>query len=223
VILSRETRTLHRVERAELLETFRRAGPGAPTLCEEWPVRTLAAHLVVSEQYAGLPLVVSYPLWRIVSARTGEALRNRITGPMLRNMARAEERGFDWLLRRLEAGPPRPFAVRMIAEVRLLEEWIHHEDVRRANGGEPRAENPLLAARLVEAMLTISRFDQFAAPRHGIEVSVPDGRSYHLGEGPPRSRVAGPTGEVLLWLAGRGGAARVDVTGELAGGAALRV
>jgi uncharacterized protein (TIGR03083 family) len=186
-------------------------------------VRTLAAHLVVSEQYAGLPLVVSYPLWRVVSARTGEALRNRITGPMLRNMARAEERGWDWLLGRLAAGPPRPFAVRMIAEVRLLEEWIHHEDVRRADGAEPRPENPLLAARLVEAMLTISRFDQFAAPRHGIEVSVRGGRSYLLGEGPPRSRVVGPTGEVLLWLAGRGGAARVDVTGELAGGAPLRV
>jgi uncharacterized protein (TIGR03085 family) len=223
VILSRETRCLHRAERAELLDTYRRAGPDAPTLCEGWPVRTLAAHIVVSEQYAGLPLLVSYPVWRVVSARTGEALRNRITGPMLRNMTRAEKRGWDWLLGRLEAGPPKPFAVRMVAEVRLLEEWIHHEDVRRATGAEPRPENPQLIERLVEAMLTISRFAQFAAPRHGIEVHVPDGRSYLLGEGPARSRVAGPTGEVLLWLAGRGAVAHVEVTGELADDDALRV
>ena len=69
MILSRETRSLHRVERTELLDTFRRAGPDATTLCEEWPARTLAAHIVVSEQYAGLPLLVSYPIWRLVSAR----------------------------------------------------------------------------------------------------------------------------------------------------------
>ena len=222
MILSRETRSLHRVERAELLETFRRAGPDAPTLCEDWPVRTLAAHLVVSEQYAGLPMTVSYPVWRVVGARTGAALRNSITGPMLRNMARAEARGWDWLIARLEVGPPRPFALRMIAEVRLLEEFVHHEDVRRANGEGPRPENPQLANRLVDAMLTISRVDQFALPRQGIEVSLPDGRSYVLGKGAARTRVSGPAGEVLLWLAGRGAAARVHASGELAG-ATLRV
>ena len=221
-MLSRVTRSLHRAERAELLHTFRAAGPDAPTLCEEWPVRTLAAHLVVSEQYAGLPMTVSYPVWRVVGARTGAALRNSITGPMLRNMARAEARGWDWLIARLEAGPPRPFALRMIAEVRLLEEFVHHEDVRRANGEGPRPENPQLADGLVDAMLTISRVDQFAVPRRGIEVALPDGRSYVLGEGAARTRVSGPPGEVLLWLAGRGAAAQVHVSGELAG-ATLRV
>jgi len=214
VILSRETRSLHRAERAELLETFRRAGPGAPTLCEGWSVRTLAAHLVVSEQYAGLPMTVSYPVWRVVGARTGAALRNSITGPMLRNMAKAERRGWEWLLARLEAGPPRLFGLRLIADVRLLEEFVHHEDVRRANGDGPRPENARLDARLVEAMLTMRGIAQFAAPRHGIEVALTDGRSYALGEGPARTRVSGPPGEVLLWLAGRGSVASVVVTGE---------
>jgi len=224
VILSRETRALHRAERAELLATFRAAGPDAPTLCDEWPVRTLAAHVVVSESYAGLPMTVSYPLWRVLSARAGQAMRDSITGPMVRNMAKAEARGWEWLLGRLESGPPRLFGLRLIAEVRLLEEFVHHEDVRRANGQGPRGTNERLAADLVDAMRTMRGIAQFAAPRHGIEVALPDGRSYLLGEGPSRSRVAGAPGEVLLWLAGRGRVADVEVTGELAGtDVALRV
>lgn len=214
MILSRETRSLHLAERAQLLATFRTVGPDAPTLCSEWSARTLAAHVVVSEQYAGLPMTVSYPVWRVLSARAGQAMRDSITGPMLRNMARAERRGWDWLLARLEAGPPRLFGLRLIADVRLLEEFVHHEDVRRANGEGPRPENPRLDARLVDAMLTMRGIAQFAAPRHGIEVTLPDGRSYSLGDGPARTRVRGPAGEVLLWLAGRGSVAHVDVTGD---------
>jgi len=214
VILSRETRSLHCAERAEFLATLRGAGQTAPTLCSEWPASTLAAHLVVSEQYAGLSMTMIYPVWRMLSARAGQAMRDSITGPMVRNMASAARRGWDWLLARLEAGPPRLFGLRMIAEVRLLEEFVHHEDVRRADGGGPRPENALLDARLVDAMLTMRGIAQFAAPRDGIEVALPDGRSYLLGDGPARSRVTGPPGEVLLWLAGRGSVARVDVTGE---------
>src|SRR5438067_8254830 len=99
-MLSRVTRSLHRAERAELLATFRAAGPAAPTLCSEWPARTLAAHLVVSEQYAGLPMTVSYPVWRMLSARAGPAMRGSITCPLLRNIAKAEWRGREWSLAR---------------------------------------------------------------------------------------------------------------------------
>lgn len=216
MILSRATRRLHVAERAELVTTFRAAGPDAPTLCDEWPVRTLAAHLVVSEQYAGLPMTVSYPLWRLLSARAGQAMRDRITGPMLRNMARAEAKGWNWLLDRLEAGPPALFGLGLIADVRLLEEFVHHEDVRRANGKGARQLSGEFDDHLVDAMLTMRGIAQFAAPRHGIEAVLPNGRRYLLGDGPPRSQVAGSAGEVLLWLAGRGAVASVDVSGELA-------
>ena len=37
-------------ERAALVESLREHGPGAPTLCEEWTARDLAAHLVVRER-----------------------------------------------------------------------------------------------------------------------------------------------------------------------------
>jgi uncharacterized protein (TIGR03085 family) len=151
-------------------------------------------------------------------------MRDAITGPMIRNMARSEARGWDWLLDRLSAGPPRPFGLRVIAEVRLLEEFVHHEDVRRANGAGPRPTNAALDNRLIDAMLTMRGIAQFAEPRHGVEVSFTDGRTYRLGAGPARTRVVGRPGEVLLWIAGRGSVATVEVTGELAGDdLALRV
>ena len=36
-------------ERAALVETMRSVGPEAPTLCEGWNTRDLAAHLVIRE------------------------------------------------------------------------------------------------------------------------------------------------------------------------------
>ncbi|MCU1449658.1 MAG: hypothetical protein JWP02_1828, partial [Acidimicrobiales bacterium] len=134
MILSRQTRALHCAERAQLLATLRKLGPDAPTLCEGWPVRTLGAHLVVSEQNAGLPLAFSYPLWRVLPARVTGALLKGLDRPGTRLMNKAEARGWDWMLGRLEEGPPHAYSLRLIAEVRLLEEWIHHEDMRRANG-----------------------------------------------------------------------------------------
>jgi hypothetical protein len=108
--------------------------------------------------------------------------------------------------------------------VRLLEEFVHHEDVRRANGEGPRPKNAALDTQLVEAMLTMRGIAQFAEPRHGVEVCFTDGRTYRLGAGPARTRVVGRPGEVLLWIAGRGSVAAVEVTGELAGDdLALRV
>lgn len=37
-------------ERSALVETFHQVGPDAPTLCERWTTRDLAAHLVVRER-----------------------------------------------------------------------------------------------------------------------------------------------------------------------------
>jgi uncharacterized protein (TIGR03085 family) len=222
VILSRQTRALHKQERTELLATLRRVGPDAPTLCDEWPVRTLAAHLVVSEQQAGVPLALSYPLWRILPATVTGALLRSIEGPANRRMAKVQERGWEWMLRRLEAGPPRVYGVRLVAEVRLLEEWIHHEDMRRANGEGPRPLDPSLADRLVAGMAAISRFRFFAAPRQGIKAVLPDGSEYQVGTGPTPVRVEGDVGEVTLWLAGRQSAAQVSVSGDIAANA-LRV
>jgi uncharacterized protein (TIGR03085 family) len=215
VILSRQTTAVLRAERAELLGTLRSVGPDAPTLCDGWTAATLAAHIVVSEQQAGVPLSVAYPIWRVASARTGAKLRGSATNIGDRRMVMAEARGWDWLLRRLASGPPRLFGVRLIAELRLVEEFIHHEDVRRANGGQPRTLSAPMSERLLAGMLAISEIAMFAEGRAGIEVRLRDGQAYRVGDGEARVQVTGDVGEVTLWLAGRGSAADVDVDGEI--------
>jgi len=222
VILSRETRAVHLTERAEFLRTLRQWGPEAPTLCEGWPVQRLAAHVVVSEQGAGLPMTVAYPLWRVMPARAAGAIQARMSDTGERQMEKAEARGWDWLLRRLEAGPPRAYGLRLIADVRLVEEWIHHEDVRRGNGEQPRQMDERLTNALLCGMLAITRFPVFADGHHGIEAVLPDGSTYRIGDGAPTVRVTGELGEVALWATGRGHAARVEVEGDVAE-AALRV
>lgn len=222
MILSRETRAVHLAERAEFLRTLRRWGPDAPTLCDEWPARRLAAHIVASEQGAGLPMTVAYPLWRVMSSRRAGAMQARLSETGDRQMEKAEGRGWDWVLRRLETGPPRAFGLRLIAEVRLVEEWIHHEDVRRGNGEPPRAMDDRQTHALIAGMLAITRFPVFADARRGIEAVLPDGSTYRVGQGEVTVRVRGEPGEVALWVAGRGAAARVEVDGDVSE-AALRV
>jgi len=169
-----------------------------------------------------VPLAASYPLWRVLPARTAAPILGRLTDTGYRQMDRAENQGWEWLLSRLEAGPPRVFALRLVAEARLIEEWIHHEDVRRGNGEPPRQMDQRQADALLNGMLTIMRLAVFADARSGIEAVLPDGRTYRVGHGEPTVRVRGDVGEVALWVAGRGPAAQVEVDGDVPE-AALRV
>ena len=51
---------------------------------------------------------------------------------------------------------------------------------------------------------------------------LPDGSTYRVGQGEVTVRVRGEPGEVALWVAGRGAAARVEIDGDVPE-AALRV
>src|SRR6266496_3204467 len=66
---------LRRQERAAACLTFRELGPEAPTLCLQWSAADLAGHLVISERYGGLPMVVAYPLRRRPSDHSSESQR----------------------------------------------------------------------------------------------------------------------------------------------------
>ena len=48
-------------ERSALVETLLRVGPDAPTLCEGWNTRDLAAHLVVRERRPDATLGIAVP------------------------------------------------------------------------------------------------------------------------------------------------------------------
>ena len=210
-------------ERVALCATFASLGPAAPTLCEDWNVGQLAAHLVASEKWAGLPLAAFvYPLLRVMPGALGHRFVQSGQRVGLRQLAAVERRGWDRTLQRLSAGPPAPFRLPWAGPLRLVEDWIHHEDARRANGLGPRRRSPELDGALWRAGTAVARFPDFAYGRAGVEAVGPDGRRFRLGSAEPTVFVKGPPGEILLFLAGRTDAAQVDVVGDEATLADLR-
>jgi uncharacterized protein (TIGR03085 family) len=204
---------VHRAERRQLLETLRGCDPDQPTLCADWPASRLAAHLVVAEQYAGLPLGVGYPIRLLMPARVAVAGLDRMRPSFERSMDRAEQRGWAWLLDRLASGPPRLYRVPTLARIRLLEDWVHHEDLRRASGAPPRPPTPALDEALAQGLWALRRMAEFTGPRRHLGVDLPDGRHFELAPA-PTVRISGAPGEVMLYLSGRASVARVAVAGD---------
>ena len=114
------------VERAQLSDLFDELGPEAPTLLKPWTTRDLAAHLVLRERdYLAGPGLVLPGAWGRFAERRRRALALR---------------DFAGLIATIRSGPPPGFF--RIGWVRrfpnLNEFFVHHEDVRRANGRGPR-------------------------------------------------------------------------------------
>ena len=213
---------LRRDERSELIGTLGLLGPNASTLCARWSSGDLAAHLVVSEAYGGWPMVAAYAARRVLPATLTLRGMRSLQSVGDRQIRRARNRGWGWALRRLSAGPPPAYDRASVAPIRLIEEWIHHEDLRRANAMGPRPGSAEMNEALWGAGLLITGFPEFLPGRAGIEVALSDGRTHRLGD-TARVRVEGTPGEVLLFLAGRGAVAQVSVTGEQRHVQALRL
>jgi uncharacterized protein (TIGR03085 family) len=136
--------------------------------------------------------------------------------------ARAAEKakGYSNLVSRLRAGPPvglwRVPGVRTLANG--LEYFIHHEDVRRANGRGPRAE----IADLDELCWRMSGFLGRRLARgtrpFGLEMVTPDGRRRSF-DAPSKATLtskatlSGRPTELALYAAGRRSAAEVSLSG----------
>src|SRR5215467_14640980 len=120
-------------ERRSLCDVFDELGPDAPTLLEGWTAHDLAAHLFLREHdlLAAPCLVLPGPFARFAERRRA---------------ALAARYDDAWLLERIRSGPPWGFFrlgwVRSLAN--LNEYFVHHEDVRRANGMGPRRLSPEL-------------------------------------------------------------------------------
>lgn len=186
-----------RAERLALADLMLQEGPDAPTRCEGWTARDLAAHLVLRE-------------------RRPDAALGIVIGPLRGYTAQVQrhlqERPWPALLETVRTGPPamlRPFDEQM----NLAEMFVHHEDVRRAQPEwEPRVldagEERALWAR-VSQMLRLARRKlpvpvRFDAPGFG----TVDG-----GGAGSRVTVTGPPGELLLFVSGRQDVARVHASG----------
>ena len=119
-------------ERRMLCDLMRELGPDAPTLLDPWTTRDLAAHLVIREHDPrAAPGLVVPGAWGRFAERRREQL------------ARTD---YAALLATIRSGPPRGFFrigwVRRLANLNEL--FVHHEDVRRANGLGPRTNAPAL-------------------------------------------------------------------------------
>lgn len=204
---------LRELERESLVEDLRVVGEHAPTLCADWTASDIAAHLVASERAWGLPMLPAYQLRRVLP---GELVRRGMRALQSvgdRQLVRNKRHGWEWLLQRLADGPPRAYRLASIAPIRYIEEWIHHEDIRRANGLGPRPATAEDDTALWEAGLELTQMSELLPGRDAVEALLTDGRTHRLGP-TPTVRVHGRPGEVLLFLAGRTTAALVEVTGE---------
>jgi uncharacterized protein (TIGR03085 family) len=128
----------------------------------------------------------------------------------------AERRDFPWLVDRIRSGPPPGFF--RIGWVRsfpnLNEFFVHHEDVRRANGMAPRALTADLEAALWRNVRRGSRFLSRRLRDAGLEIEwAGTGEQLRVSPGEPTARLSGLPGELLLYVFGRQSAAHVEVTG----------
>jgi uncharacterized protein (TIGR03085 family) len=195
-----------RQERLALSTLLNETGPEAPTLCEGWNTRDLAAHLVLREHRLDAAVGV-----------TG--------GPVAGHTKRVQEQfkkrySYQELIEMVRSGPSRfsPMALPGVDErVNTVEYFVHHEDVRRAAPDwEPRELDPGLSRSLWDRLRS-TRFALRKAPV-GIELAREDGgteQSFRVTvrKGTPVVTVIGPPAELTMWALGRTGAARVRLDG----------
>jgi len=197
-------------ERAALADLLELLGPDAPTLCEGWATRDLAAHIVLRERRPDAAAGI------LISGLTDHTER------VQRALA-----GGDWaaLVTKVRRPPWwSPVSNRLTDELaNRMELFVHHEDVRRAQPGwVPRELPPGLvgalwpqaravakrALRRIPAIVTVT-------PTGGSDAAGPMGGKTEVtaGAGGPAARLSGPVPELLLFVMGRQEHARVELTG----------
>jgi uncharacterized protein (TIGR03085 family) len=191
-------------ERAALAALLEETGPDAPTLCEGWQTRDLAAHLVLRE-------------------RRPDAAAGVMGGPLAGYTARVQRRylsrySYPELVGLFRSGPPplSLFAIPGADEAaNAVEYFVHHEDVRRA--GEEWTERPLdeglsamLWKRLKGAQLLLR-----SAPTGVVFAREGDGKLDLIvaKNVAPSVTVTGSPAELTLWSMGRTRAAHVTLDG----------
>lgn len=199
-------------ERLGLCSLFDELGPAAPTLLGDWAAHDLAAHLVLREHdlVAGPCLVLPGRFQRFAERRRA---------------ALAERTDFASLVTTIRSGPPiglfRIGWVRALAN--LNEFFVHHEDLRRANGLGPRALTPELDAALWRNVRRGGRYLSRRLRGCGLAVEwAGAGECAPVRPGSPVAVLSGRPGELLLYLFGRVGVADVAVSGPPDAVAAVR-
>lgn len=192
---------LLRTERHALCDTLVEVGPDAPTLCEGWTAADLAAHLVVRERdpSAGPGILLPGPFARYTHER----------------MERTKQRGFEWMVDRLRNGPPVWFSAGPMAGPNLVENFVHHEDLRRPRGDVPRELDPDTETTLWKMMSRMAWLGMRRVKGTGVELVASEARRKRAKRGETVVTITGPVGELVLYVYGRKSAAKVVLNGPL--------
>jgi uncharacterized protein (TIGR03085 family) len=202
-------------ERRAFCDTLDDVGPDGPSLCEGWTATDVAAHVQATESLAGVPVLTAYATG-VVVITTFTKVRPWAQAKFTRVMEREKARGFDTVVARLRNGPPLILRIPLVGDVRLCEEWVHHEDIRRAKGdvvarsSDPELESHLWRMVVLEGLVQARRFG-----RVGVEIADLGGRRRSLSRGSPKVRITGAPGELLLWVLGRQAVAEVKMDGPV--------
>ncbi|GGX54111.1 TIGR03085 family protein [Streptomyces minutiscleroticus] len=189
-------------ERLLLADLLEAEGPDAPTLCEGWKTRDLAAHVVVRERR---PDAAAGAVIKPLAARAERVRADFAAKP------------YEELVRLIRTGPPRvsPFSLKQIDEAaNTVEFYVHTEDVRRARPDFSRRElDPVFQDTLWSNLERTARLVGRKAPV-GLVLRRPDGRTVVAHRGTPVVTVTGEPSELLLFAYGRQNAADVEVDGD---------
>ncbi|WP_033284495.1 TIGR03085 family metal-binding protein [Streptomyces sp. NRRL F-525] len=184
---------------ADLLET---AGPDAPTLCEGWRTRDLAAHVVVRERRADA---------------AGGIMIKQLAPRLERVMTEFAAKPYEELIQLIRTGPPRfsPFQLKQLDEAsNTVEFYVHTEDVRRAQPEwTPRELDPVFQDALWSRLERMARLMGRTAPT-GLVLRRPDGQTAVAHKGAPVVTVTGEPSELLLFAHGRQSVAKVALDGD---------
>ncbi|WP_244792020.1 TIGR03085 family metal-binding protein [Streptomyces sp. BJ20] len=184
---------------ADLLET---AGPEAPTLCEGWTTRDLAAHVVVRERRPDA---------------AGGILVKQLASRLERVTAEFLAKPYDELIGLIRTGPPRfsPFSLKQVDEMsNVIEFYVHAEDVRRAQPDwTPRELDPVFQDALWSRLERSARLMGRGVPT-GLVLRRPDGQTTVARRGAPVVTVTGQPSELVMFTYGRQGAAKVELDGD---------
>jgi uncharacterized protein (TIGR03085 family) len=183
-------------ERAAMCDTFEKFGADAPTLCEGWLTLDLAAHLVAREARsdAAIGLVVPF-----------------LAGHLQHVMDKYKTKGYEPLVAMLRSGPPWMHRTGPLATANVNENFVHHEDVRRASGEPPR----VIGRAMEDVLWKMIGFGTGKKTLPGVALTLrtPDGREKLVTkEGVPVAMIGEP-GELALYMNGRKGAAIVTFDG----------
>ncbi len=194
--------TFAKRERLLLADLLEAEGPDAPTLCEGWRTRELAAHVVVRERR---PDAAAALLIKQLGPRLDKAMEEFTAKP------------YEELIQLIRTGPPRfsPFQLKQIDEAsNTIEFYVHTEDVRRAQPDwTPRELDPVFQDALWSRMERTARLMGRSAPT-GLVLRRPNGQTAVAHRGTPVVTVTGEPSELLLFSYGRQSAADVELDGD---------